>query len=46
MILDNYCVSIVVGSEESSLTLTHTPALKSKGKIKNVLVSVSSHALH
>ncbi|CAB4003964.1 mediator of RNA polymerase II transcription subunit 14-like [Paramuricea clavata] len=38
---DIYIASIVVGSEEQkcSLTLTHTPALKSKGKTKNVLVS-------
>ena len=41
--LENYSVSVVVGSEEqnSSLTLTHTPALTSKGKTKHVVVSVS-----
>ncbi|XP_028405529.1 mediator of RNA polymerase II transcription subunit 14-like isoform X2 [Dendronephthya gigantea] len=38
---ENYNVSIVVGNQDqkSSLTLQHTPTLKSKGKTKNVIVS-------
>lgn len=43
LFLENYNVSIVVSSQDqkSSLTLTHSPTLKSKGNSKNVVVSVS-----